>query len=293
MKNTVKLAGIVILALIIGFSFIACSDTGKGGINAKAPDVISHFHDATYTQYTTSVAPLHVAAESSDGGTLTYQWYRNSANSTANGTAIDGAESDTYTPPTTDLGTLYYYVVVTNTIANNGDGGKKTATKASDIARITVDNKENAQRPIISSQPQNATFKVGTVAHDLSVTAIVTEGTLTYQWFSNNKPSNENGTNLGPDNGAQTESFTPSTANIGIFYYYVEVTNTIDDNGDGGIKSIKEVSDFAIITINDKDNAQVPVITIHPLDAIYNHNELAVDLTVTVSVSDGGELTYE
>ena len=43
-------------------------------------------------------------------GTLSYQWYRNNVDSNGGGTAIDGATEATYTPPTTESGTIYYYV---------------------------------------------------------------------------------------------------------------------------------------------------------------------------------------
>lgn len=45
--------------------------------------------------------------------------------SNGGGTAIDGATEATYTPPTTESGTIYYYVVVTNTV---GDGVQLTAS---------------------------------------------------------------------------------------------------------------------------------------------------------------------
>jgi O-glycosyl hydrolase len=63
------------------------------------------------------VIPLTVTAESSDGGTLSYQWYSNTSSSNKNGTVIQGATGSSYTPPinTNTAGQSYYYVVVTNT----------------------------------------------------------------------------------------------------------------------------------------------------------------------------------
>lgn len=62
--------------------------------------------------------PLTVEASVSDGGKLTYQWYRNNVDSNGGGTEIEGAVDSTFTPPTTEPGTTYYYVVVTNTVGN-------------------------------------------------------------------------------------------------------------------------------------------------------------------------------
>jgi len=80
---------------------------------------------------------LSVTASVTDGGTLSYQWYRNVTGNTSGGTAIIGATGSSYT--LSDIGTYYYYVIVTNTIANNGDGGTKTATITSRVAEaVTV-----------------------------------------------------------------------------------------------------------------------------------------------------------
>jgi hypothetical protein len=48
--------------------------------------------------------------------TPAYQWYSNASNSNTGGTLISGATSASYTPPTSvsNLGTTYYYCVVTN-----------------------------------------------------------------------------------------------------------------------------------------------------------------------------------
>jgi hypothetical protein len=76
-------------------------------------------------------------AESPDSGTLSYQWYSNTTNSYEGGTLISSQTTTSYTPPLTN-GTNYYWVAITNTITDNQDGGKKTATLPSSIAAITV-----------------------------------------------------------------------------------------------------------------------------------------------------------
>lgn len=62
--------------------------------------------------------PITVEASVEDGGTLTYQWYVNNVDSNGGGTALDGAGKASYTPSTKEAGTLYYYVVITNTVDN-------------------------------------------------------------------------------------------------------------------------------------------------------------------------------
>ncbi len=50
------------------------------------------------------------------GTNVNYQWYSNPTASTSGGTAV-GTNSSSYTPPTSAIGTTYYYVVVTGSCA--------------------------------------------------------------------------------------------------------------------------------------------------------------------------------
>ncbi|MBQ3504190.1 MAG: hypothetical protein IJA75_05760 [Oscillospiraceae bacterium] len=65
---------------------------------------------------------LTIAAEVSDGGALTYQWYKDDV-------AIDGATESSYTPYV-EVGSAVYYCVVTNTL------GEATATVQSESITI-------------------------------------------------------------------------------------------------------------------------------------------------------------
>ena len=59
---------------------------------------------------------MTVTANVTDGGKLSYQWYRNSDGSTSGGTKV-GIDSPSYTPDISAAGTYYYYCVITNTTA--------------------------------------------------------------------------------------------------------------------------------------------------------------------------------
>jgi hypothetical protein len=107
--------------------------TGIPRINAVAPTISVQPQGGTFFKNGT----LSVTASSTDGGTLTYQWYRNTSNSTSGGTAISGATGSSYT--VTTGGRFYYYAIVTNTIPNNGDGGTKTAVTRSNIVAVTIE----------------------------------------------------------------------------------------------------------------------------------------------------------
>jgi uncharacterized repeat protein (TIGR02543 family) len=96
---------------------------------AMAPIISVQPMGGTYS-LNVQASPLTVQARVSGGGTLSYQWYRNTVNSSSDGTLISGATSSSYTPPTNTAGTLYYYVVVTNT--------GSTVTTVSNAAAVVV-----------------------------------------------------------------------------------------------------------------------------------------------------------
>lgn len=80
-------------------------------------------------------APL--VADATGGGTLSYQWYSNTTASTTGGTLIPGATADTYGPPTTVLGTTYYYVIVSDTSCEG--------VATSDVVSVTVTDVDCSQ----------------------------------------------------------------------------------------------------------------------------------------------------
>lgn len=80
---------------------------------------------ATYSQNATATA-LNVEATGNPRPSL--QWYSNSTNSNAGGSAIQGATGASYTPSTTTVGTTYYYCVATNS----------EGSAASNVSKIEV-----------------------------------------------------------------------------------------------------------------------------------------------------------
>ena len=209
--------------------------------NAQVPTISTQPTGASYTQGDTAAA-LTVAATVTKG-TLSYQWYSNTTESTQGGTPIDGVTGASYTPSTADVGTVYYYCVVTNT--DNEATGSKTAASTSDVVAVTVADKTHAQAPVISTQPVGASYTQGDTAAALTVAATVTKGTLSYQWFSNTTESTQGGTLI---DGATEASYIPSTADVGTVYYYCVVTNT--DNTATGTKTAASTSDVVAVTIS-------------------------------------------
>jgi prepilin-type N-terminal cleavage/methylation domain-containing protein len=100
--------------------------------NATPPTINTEPQDKTVNVGGTAL--LSITA--SGTGTISYQWYRNSTNSSSGGNIISGATGNSYSAPTTASGTTYYYCVVTNT--DNAATGNKTATTTSNVVRVLV-----------------------------------------------------------------------------------------------------------------------------------------------------------
>ena len=131
----------IVLLVIAAFTFAACDDfltwaTTTTPVNAQNPVITSQLVSVTVI-FNASYS-LSLAANVSDGGTLSYRWYSTTSVSNSGGTLINGITSSAYSPPTDTAGTYYYFVEITNTIFDNGDGGNKTATIRSNAVIFTV-----------------------------------------------------------------------------------------------------------------------------------------------------------
>lgn len=116
-------------------------------------------------------ATLSVKAISTDGGTLSYQWYSSTENSTANLTKIDGATESSYTPPQTE-GTVYYSVAVTNTL-----NGKTSTAIYSNLAAVTYStNSLSTLSPLSSASPSASASPDASATPAPSATASASDG---------------------------------------------------------------------------------------------------------------------
>jgi gliding motility-associated-like protein len=168
-------------------------------------------------------------------GTPVYKWY--SSNDAETGfTAIDIATTDIYTPPTSEVGTKYYYCQIV--LPTGG-----CSTLKSETAKVTV----NAL-PTINLQPiAEQKLCVGGSSQPLTVTYTGGAGTASYQWYENSTESNSGGTAIP---GATAASYTPASYNsAGTRYYYVEIK--LSGNNCGYVSS----NVAKVIVVND------PVIT--------------------------------
>ena len=161
-------------------------------------------------------------------GTFSYQWYSNTINTTTGGTLIPLAITSVFTPPTTIVGTVFYYCEVTTDAS-----GCETLSATSEV----IVN----EGPSISQQP----LTTQTVCLDGTTTALEVAhvngvGVPTYQWYSGLTCDTNDLSN--PILGATTNTYTPISTAVGSINYFVVLTFA-----DGGCDPI--ISACSLVTV--------------------------------------------
>lgn len=129
------------------------SSTATGTITVSAPPAISAQSTAAQTVCIgIAFSPISVTAS---GTGINYQWFSNPTASTSGGIAV-GTNSNTYTPSSAALGTLYYYVVVT---------GACSPTATSAISGAFIVNPNNTVTPASSSPSLCIDTPLPTITH--------------------------------------------------------------------------------------------------------------------------------
>lgn len=88
-------------------------------VEVAKPELTTNLSGSVSYKVGDTAEPLTVEATTSDEGEITYQWYQSLTNTNGGGTLIEGATENTFTPPTKEAGTIYYYVVATSTIQSS------------------------------------------------------------------------------------------------------------------------------------------------------------------------------
>ena len=202
------------------------------------------------TFYESDAFVLKVKASVSDGGMLTYQWYRNKEK-------IEGATKAEYIPP---VGTAYYYCVVIN--INQQATLEKTAYTVSNAVEVTVkegDRPKSAAKPEVSGPSGGGTYYKGQSPR-LEVEAQASDGgTLTYQWYRSSDGSGK-GT---PIEDAAGAAYLPSTKDTGTVYYYCMVSNTNDEASE--TKTVSAASQMVKVTVIEKGTIKDEVKRVKPV----------------------------
>lgn len=206
-----------------GYGQVTLELDGRSRVkNAKQPIISQQPEGGEYRIDEIDDIPDLTVTATADG-TLSYQWYDADTDD-----PIVGAEDDTFAPEITMGGTYKYYVIVTNTIADNGDGGIKARDAKSNTVTIKV---MSILPPQINSQPALSNSYTLDTPITLSVRAeSLDSGNISYQWY---EAASSGGTGTAIS-GATTATYHYSVTLPGTYYFYAEVTNT--DPGDPGIK---------------------------------------------------------
>lgn len=121
MKKTalsLALALLLVLALAPGAWALALEPLPNPGYGAEEPLVYSC---ADITCNVGDTAIISVTAQSPDGGSLSYQWYRSLDGTNMNGSMIVTATGINYWADTSREGTYYYFCIVTNTTSSGSN----------------------------------------------------------------------------------------------------------------------------------------------------------------------------
>ena len=236
-----------------GFNFVAgtqSSGTANNGLSfgwRTTTDftIAQLFDDADYA--TTQMTGMSVMSGVKNLGSGSAFWL--------NGTAMG-----TSTSPTANVGTTTgplnigcgYATNATNWLGYYSESIIFTSAVTT-ANRQTVEANQIAyymSSPIITTQPStgNQSLTYGGTTTALSVTATPIFGTITgYQWYSNTNNSNIGGTLI---NGATTASYTPSNTIVGTTYYYVVVTNSLNNyttsNVSGGVSVVNALDKLGL-----------------------------------------------
>ncbi len=148
--EVIKPAGLVIAdnAFVMPYGEAEIRPIFNNEGNARRPIINVQPKDVTVIQGID--AKLSVEAIVKDSGTMSYQWYSNTINSNTGGTPIPGADSAVFNLPTADVGTVYYYVVITNT-NNAATGPIKIATATSGVATVRVNAPPSTKCDVVSA----------------------------------------------------------------------------------------------------------------------------------------------
>ena len=164
-------------------------------------------------------ADLSIVATGGASAAFTYQWFQNSSNSIVGGTPIDGANTPTYTPNTSNIGTFYYYVVALQDAS--------ACSVVSAISELIV-----KPTPVVTQQPESSEVCLNGTPTTLEVAYDNGTGVPSYQWYVNTTDSAVGAT---PISGATASSYSPIADTQGDFFYYVVIS--FDSGGCNDISS--------------------------------------------------------
>jgi gliding motility-associated-like protein len=170
------------LTTMAGTKYYYCVITQNGvtgcGVTSATSAVIINIAPSFTSQPLSSticlgqLTPQLSVTYANGSGTAQYQWYNNTLNSTAGGTAITFSNAATFQPSSSTIGTNYYYCVITFPSLSGGCG-----VITSIVAQVTV----NPKATISSKTSTICSGEAFTITPTNTSGDIVSTGT-TYTW---------------------------------------------------------------------------------------------------------------
>ncbi|MDI9337274.1 MAG: gliding motility-associated C-terminal domain-containing protein [Alphaproteobacteria bacterium] len=221
-KNYYYVVAINVDAPINGRCYAATSAIA-GNFDVYTYPIVSNLFtsQATYCQNLSLPQDMIVTGTTGGYGTLSFQWYSNLTNDTFSGSRINGANLQRYQPPINNIGTIYYYVVLSNGSGLACDSIVSDTTIAITInIPPTIINQPNTNTATICLNGISPTYTVGANSNSISP--------LSYQWYSNNTRSATtiSGIGLPVTNNGTSQMFRPdSTVATDSTFFRVVVGN--------------------------------------------------------------------
>ena len=225
-------------------------------VSAQTPIIVTQPQSATFNVGNFATA-LNIAAQVSDEGLLSYQWYANTTNSNVGGTPLANGTRSYFAPLTLTTGTFYYYVQVTNTNANAT--GPQTATTTSEVATIVV-SKISLRATNFQYDPITSTYNGIEKSLSISFVDVFAEiGAVTVKY-----------------NGSHT-----APVNAGTYEITVDVAESSNNNSIVGLLLGNLEIEKAMVTITATDGSY-----------IYGNTIPAANASVTGKPINGDDVNY-
>ncbi|SFT83547.1 gliding motility-associated C-terminal domain-containing protein, partial [Lishizhenia tianjinensis] len=249
------IVGTVYYYCVLTQTGVDCSTTSQpAAIVVNAPPSIDQ-HPIGYQELCLGGSTIPLSTSYINGtGTGNYQWYVNTTYSSQNGTIINGATTSSYTPPSNQVDSLYYYCEI-----NFLTGGCDMIT--SNIATVVINID-----PIITVDPivsQTICFE-DPIDSALSISHQGGVGNPIYQWYLVGSPNQA-------ILGETDSSYFPIMNQPGNFNYFV----TLNYTGNGC----------------DVDTSQLAEIIVNPLPTLTNIMDTLICNNTLTNISLSASIT--
>ena len=275
-----KIFSLAVFFSICIMMIFSCCETQKEEPedNPQTPVISTVSQTLTY-KINEQAKDLTVVATVTDGGVLSYQWYK-SDSLDGEYTAITNALEKDYLPDTSKVGTTHYKCTVTNTLKG------KTASKESPVLTVEVTEEgkkeEDDNKVEIPELSTIFSYRVGDTPDALKFSAkVIDGGVLSYQWYKaiiNNK-------DFSVLKDVTGDEYIPDTSVVGTTYYKCTVTNTLDG------KTASADTPIFTVVVTEIGNAMPPKI-VATTNYTIDFNKEAT-LKVEATSLDDGTLSYK